>query len=160
MRIGIGQERERQMDLKDFTADGIQARLQRKRDAERAKERAQHDAAAAHHLALREAFEKRELPPDALHRVMMMAERAIENGQKEALVYRFPSDFMSDSGRSITSRIGDWRQHLTGSARRAHEFFRSELEPRGFSLRAGIVEYKDGIPGDVGFYLSWARPET
>jgi len=28
------------MDLKDFTADGIQARLQRKRDAERAKERA------------------------------------------------------------------------------------------------------------------------
>jgi hypothetical protein len=147
------------MDLKDFTADGIQARLQRRRDAERAKERAQHDAAAADHAALREAFEKRELPPDALHRVMMMVDRAIENGSKDALVYRFPSDYMDDSGRSITSGYGDWTQRLTGAARRAHAFFKSELEPRGFSLRAGIVEYKDGIPGDVGFYLSWNKPE-
>jgi hypothetical protein len=147
------------MDPKDFTADGIRARLQRKRDAQRAEERVQREAAASHHAALHEAFEKRELPPDALERVMLLVDRAIENGLKEALVYRFPSDFMNDSGRSITSRIGDWTQHLTGGASRAHAFFKSELEPRGFSLRAGIVEYKDGMPGDVGFYLIWDKPE-
>ena len=148
------------MDPKDFTADGIRARLQRKRDAERAKERSQHAAAAAQQAALREAFESQELPPDALQRVMLMVDRAIESGLKEVLVYRFPSDFMNDSGRSITSHIGDWRQHLTGGARRAHAFFKSELEPRGFLLHAGIVEYKDGMPGDVGFYLVWEKPGT
>ena len=47
------------MDPKDFTADGIRARLQRQRDAVRAEERAQHQGAAVHHAALREAFDKR-----------------------------------------------------------------------------------------------------
>ena len=148
------------MDSKDFTADGIRVRLQRKRDAERAKEQSQHNAAAVQQAALREAFENQELPPDALQRVMLVVDHAIENGLKEALVYRFPSDFMNDSGRSITSHIGDWRQHLTGAAHRAHTFFESELKPRGFLLHAGIVEYKDGMPGDVGFYLVWDKPEA
>lgn len=147
------------MDPNDFTADGIRARLQQKRDAQRAEERAQREATAAQHGALREAFEKQELPPDALQRVMLLVDRAIEGGLKEALVYRFPSDFMKDSGRSITSKIGDWTQQLTGAASRAHTFFKSELEPRGFSLRVRIVEYKDGMPGDVGFYLLWDKPE-
>jgi hypothetical protein len=147
------------MDPKEFTADGIRARLQRTREAQRAQERAQHEGAAAHHAALREAFDKREVPPDALQRVMLMVERAMANGDKAALVFRFPSDYMDDSGRSITSGYGDWTQRLTGAARLAHAFFKSELEPRGFHLRAGIVEYKDGMPGDVGFYLSWEKSE-
>lgn len=148
------------MDSKDFTAGGIRARLQRDRDSQRAKERAQQDAAAAQQAAVRDAFEKQELPRDALERVMLVVERAIESGLKEALVYRFPSDFMNDSGRSITSHIGDWRKQLTGAARRAYEFFESDLKPRGFLLHAGIVEYKEGMPGDVGFYLVWDKPES
>jgi hypothetical protein len=147
------------MDPKDFTAEGIRARLQRQRDALRAEERAQHEGAAVQHAALREAFDKQEVPPDALQRVMLMVDRAINNGHKEALVFRFPSDYMDDSGRSITSGYGDWTQRLTGAARRAHAFFKSELEPRGFQLRPGIVEYKEGMPGDVGFYLRWEKLE-
>jgi hypothetical protein len=148
------------MDPSDFTADGMRARLQRERDAQRAKEQAQHEAVVAQRKALHEAFEKQELPPDALERVMLLVNRAIESGQKDALVYRFPSDFMNDSGRSITSRHGDWTQQLTGAASRAYAFFKSHLEPRGFALRAGILEYQKGMPGDVGFYLVWEKPDA
>jgi hypothetical protein len=148
------------MEPGEFTADAIQARLRRAREERLAEEQAQRDAAAAHHQALHDAFEAQELPPDAMQRVIKLVERAIENGQKEALVFRFPSDFMSDSGRSITSQFGDWSQNLTGAASRAYGFFQKELEPRGFTLRARIVEYKDGMPGDVGFYLQWAPREA
>jgi hypothetical protein len=145
------------MDPKDFNAEGMRARLQQKRDAERAEEKASRVFTATQQQALRDAFESREVPPDALERVMRMVERAIEGGNKEALVFRFPSDYMDDSGRSLTSGIGDWTQRLTGAASRAYAFFKSELEPRGFSLVARIVEYKEGMPGDVGFFLVWAK---
>jgi hypothetical protein len=143
------------MDLNNFTADSIRARLQHKRDARRAEERAHRDSAAAQQAALHDAFEKRELPPDALQRVMVLVDRASEADLTEVLVYRFPSEFMNDSGRSITSHVGDWAEQLTGAARVAYAFFKSDLEPRGFSLRAGIVDYKNDMPGDVGFYLHW-----
>jgi hypothetical protein len=147
------------MELKEFTADGIRARLEKKREARRAEEQAMRDAAAAHRKALHEAFEKQQLPPDALERVMRLVNHAIDDGQKEALAYRFPSDFMKDSGRSITSQIGDWTQQLTGAARIAYDFYTRELEPRGFTLRACILDYKDDMPGDVGFYLGWGKDE-
>jgi hypothetical protein len=147
------------MELKDFTADSIWARLEQQREAKRAEEQAMRDAAAAHHRALRQAFETRQLPPDALERVMRLVNHAVGNGQKEALVYRFPSDFMKDSGRSITSQIGDWTQQLTGAGRIAYDFYKRELEPRGFTLRACILDYKDDMPGDVGFYLGWEKDE-
>ncbi|MBS7812229.1 hypothetical protein [Roseococcus pinisoli] len=143
------------MDSNDFSAAGIRARLQKAREAKLVAEEAQRTAHAAEQTALREAFEAQQLPPDAMARVIAMVERAIRNGQKEAQVFQFPSDFMKDDGRSITSQYGDWTQQLTGAASRAYAFFEKELAPRGFVLRPRIVTYKEGIPGDVGFFLAW-----
>lgn len=143
------------MDSSNFSAAGIRERLQRAREAKVAAEEAQRAAHAGDQAAMREAFEAQQLPPDAMTRVIAMVERAIRNGEKEAQVFQFPSDFMKDSGRSITSQYGDWTQQLTGAASRAYAFFQSELAPRGFMLRPRIVTYKDGIPGDVGLFIAW-----
>lgn len=147
------------MDIDDFSAAGIKARLQRARDAKRAEEEAHAAAHAAEQAELRKSFDQQQLPPDAMARVIRLVERAIGRGEKEALVYRFPSDFMKDSGRSITTTYGDWTQQLTGGASRAYDFFAKELAPRGFQVHPRIVDYKDGMPGDVGFFLSWEEPE-
>jgi len=143
------------MDISDFTAGGIRAALERRYAAKQAAERAALAHQAAEHAALHAAFDAQDLPADTLDRVAAMVGRAIELGEKEALVMRFPSDFMKDSGRSLSSHSGDWAAQLTGVAARAQAFFERELAPRGFTLRAGIVEYKDGMPGDAGFWLRW-----
>lgn len=146
------------MDPSEFTAAGIKALLQRKREQKLAEEQAARAAHEASHQALRESFEKLQVPADAMQRVMRVVERALDDGLKEAQVYRFPSDFMSDNGRSLTSGYGDWTRQLTGGAARAYEFFQRELEPNGFLLKARIVEYKDGIPGDAALFLAWEEP--
>lgn len=146
------------MDPNDFSVKSIRARLQRVRQAKLAEEEAHRAAHAAEQASLREAFDAQQVPANALSRVIATVERAIRNGEKEALVFRFPSDFMNDSGRSITSHYGDWTTQLTGAASRAYAFFKAELAPRGFQLKARIVSYTEGIPGDVGLFLSWEEP--
>jgi hypothetical protein len=148
------------MPQSEFSAAGIRAMLARKREERLAEERHWRETMAAEHAALHRAFEEREVPPDAMERVSGMVQKAIESGEKEALVFRFPSEFMQDSGRSLTSHLGDWRGQMTGAAAKAIAFFDRELAPRGFHLRAGILDYKDGMPGDVGFWLRWDEDEA
>jgi hypothetical protein len=144
------------MDASQFTAAGIRAALERKQAEKAEAERQHREKQAAEHAALHETFEKQEVGPHALERVMAVVQRAIEQGEKEALVLRFPSDFMKDEGRSLTSHIGDWTGQLTGFAARGVAWVRQELEPRGFRVRAAILDYdKEGIPGDVGIFLRW-----
>jgi hypothetical protein len=138
-----------------FSVAGIRAAVERRQAEKAAAERAARDHHAAEQATLHAAFEKQELPPDTMAKVEAAVRRAIELGDHEALVFRFPSDYMTDSGRSLSSHIGDWRAHLTGLAARAVDFYDRELAPLGFELRAGIVDYQDGIPGDAGFWLRW-----
>ena len=49
----------------------------------------------------------------------------------------------------------DWTEHLSGFAARAYSFYEKELRPRGFALAASIINFPDGKPGDVGFFLRW-----
>ena len=43
----------------------------------------------------------------------------------------------------------------SGFAKRAYEFWRKELEPQGYKLRAQIMDFPGGMPGDVGMFLRW-----
>jgi hypothetical protein len=80
-------------------------------------------------------------------------------GDKQVLVLRFPSDWLPDQGRAITSHDKNWPEKLDGFAKRAYDYFKRELEPRGFQIRAEILDWPGGMPGDVGFFLQWKRPE-
>jgi hypothetical protein len=51
----------------------------------------------------------------------------------------------------------DWPDSLTGVPRQAYEIWRDHLKDAGFHLRAMIVEWPQGLPGDVGLFLAWDK---
>jgi hypothetical protein len=138
-----------------FTAASIRADTARKKE-EAAAKRATYEAdAKAERDGLHEAFLKREVSPEALGRVEAVVRKAVEAGEKEVMLFQFPSDWLPDQGRAITNQDKDWPKTLDGFAKRAYEYYQRELAPRGFQLRAGIVSWPGGMPGDVGFFLRW-----
>jgi hypothetical protein len=38
--------------------------------------------------------------------------------------------------------------------------WKDELRSHGFSLQARVVDFPDGIPGDIGLFLSWSNVVT
>ena len=145
------------LSLDDFTAGGVHAFLAKQHEAQRAEAAAQAAHARAEREKLRAAFAGQGLPADALEKVLGLVRRALEADPhaKEVMLLHFPSEFMADSGRSITSHDPDWAKQLTGVAARAHAAFVKELAPRGFQMAAQILDYPGGMPGDVGLFLRW-----
>jgi hypothetical protein len=106
-----------------------------------------------HHL--HDAFMAQEIAPDVFERVSRMVKSAAERGEREVLALRFSSTYCTDGGRAINSFEPDWPESLTGFAKRAYEFWQQELEPKGYKLRAQIMDFPGGMPGDVGIFLRW-----
>lgn len=104
---------------------------------------------------MREAFMARDLRPDVRDRLATVLKRAAEQGVHEVMVMRFPASFCTDGGRAINNFEPDWPDSLQGWAKRAMDFYKTELEPLGYRAKAQILDYPDGNLGDVGIYLSW-----
>jgi hypothetical protein len=104
---------------------------------------------------LHEAFMAREIHPEVLERVSRAVRGAAERGEHELMAVRFPSSYCTDGGRAINNYEAGWPATLTGFARKAYEFWQKELEPHGYKLRAQILDFPGGVPGDVGIFLRW-----
>ena len=104
---------------------------------------------------VREAFMSRDIHPEVFERVSRVVKGAAERGEREVLAIRFSSEYCTDGGRAINSFEPDWPKTLTGFAKRAYEFWQKELEPHGYKLRAQIMDFPGGVPGDVGIFLRW-----
>jgi len=142
-----------------LTADAVRSYVRSKKDESEDQQKKHELSMKAESDKLREVFMDREVQPEAMDRVANVVRKAAEMGEKRALVLRFPSAWLPDQGRSVTNHDSDWPQHLEGFARRAYEFFKRELEPRGFQIRAEIVDWPGGMPGDVGIFLTWKPSE-
>jgi len=104
---------------------------------------------------LQEAFMNRQIQADAkdrLHKALLMA---AERGETHLQVYTFPSELCTDGGRAINNSDPHWPDTLVGYAKRAYEFYKAELQPQGYRLRAEILNFPGGVPGDVGVTLAW-----
>ena len=88
-----------------------------------------------------------------IRRVVM---QAVTAGKLEALVYTFPSELCTDSGRAINSADPDWPATLQGKAKELFDVYKAVAQPQGYKLKASIINFPGGMPGDVGFFLSWA----
>ena len=86
-----------------------------------------------------------------LHKLRVAAER----GDTELMVMRFPSALCTDGGRAINNSEAAWPETLVGRPRQAYELWRDRLRPGGYRLKAMIVDWPGGMPGDVGFFLEW-----
>ena len=90
-----------------------------------------------------------------MERVMRLCQSAASSGHTQVLAYRFPSDLCTDGGRAINNAERGWESTLTGRPKYAYEFWANKLKPQGFKLKAEVLEYPGGMPGDIGFILSW-----
>jgi hypothetical protein len=107
------------------------------------------------HHQLHDAFMAREIHADVFERVSKVVRAAAERGEREVQVVRFSSQYCTDGGRAINNFEPEWPDTLTGFAKRAYEFWQKELEPQGYKVRAQIMDFPGGVPGDVGMFLRW-----
>ena len=94
-------------------------------------------------------------PEQLMQMLMQLVNGAAERGQSEVQVYRFPNALCTDRGRAINNSQPEWDKTLQGRPRAGYEFWRDQLRPLGFGLRAEVLEYPGGMPGDIGFFLTW-----
>ena len=96
------------------------------------------------------------LSPDQLMaKAMDLFRGAAERGQTEVMAYRFPNDLCTDRGRAINNSEAGWEGTLTGRPKIVYEFWRDQLRPLGYKMKAEVVEFPGGMPGDIGIILSW-----
>jgi len=104
-------------------------------------------------------FLRHHVTPDEIAMVRNLVENAVREGKFEAMVYSFPSNLCTDSGRAINSGDKDWPETLQGKAKEFFERYQRFGKPQGYKLKAMIINFPGGIPGDVGLFLNWAPAE-
>jgi len=135
------------VELRKATEDQERARMQQVLEADKRR--------AAERQQLQEAFMHREIQKDGPARLRRALMSAAERGENHLQVFTFPSELCTDGGRAINNADPDWPSTLIGYAARAYEFYKVELQPLGYRLRAEILDYPGGMPGEVGITLSW-----
>jgi hypothetical protein len=73
------------------------------------------------------------------------------------MLLRFPSQLCSDGGRAINAPDPDRPATLRGEAAEIYLRWNRDLKPSGFHFTARVVDYPDGIPGDIGLFLVWGQ---
>ncbi|MCG6204847.1 CBS domain-containing protein [Rhodopseudomonas sp. HC1] len=143
-----------QLSASAFQALGVEHERheeQERREAKRIAEE-QHHRQASQMLATH-------LTDEAWEHMLHTARAIAKKGEVEFLLLRFPSELCTDHGRAINAPDPEWPSTLRGMAADIYLRWKAELRPRGFSLTARVVDFPDGIPGDIGLFLSWARHE-
>jgi hypothetical protein len=83
-------------------------------------------------------------------------QRAVRNGLTEVQVYRFPNMLCTDNGRAINQLEPGWEKTLTGIPREMFQLWTDYLKPRGYRIRYQVIDFPDGVPGDIGITVSWS----
>jgi hypothetical protein len=92
---------------------------------------------------------------ERIKRATAIIERAVANGLTEVQVYRFPNSLCTDHGRAIIQQEPGWETTLTGLPNELYKFWDRHLRPLGYKLKVQIVDFPEGMPGDVGMTLKW-----
>jgi hypothetical protein len=141
----------------NFSAADLRRRMTEREAAKAAEEMRHMKEQEEKQKAVMDEFRK---PPDRtpdqlMQMLMQLVDRAAERGQSEVQIYRFPNTMCSDGGRRINNSLPEWEKTLEGRPKLGYEFWRDHLRPLGFGLRAEVLEYPGGMPGDIGFILTW-----
>ena len=92
---------------------------------------------------------------ERMKRAAAIIKRAVDNGLTEVQIGRFPNTLFTDRGRAINQQEEGWEATLTGLPKELHQFWEKHLKDRGYKVRYEIVDFPGGMPGDIGFTLSW-----
>jgi hypothetical protein len=103
-------------------------------------------------------FLQKHVTEEEIAMVRRLVMNAVKDGKMEAMVYSFPSTLCSDSGRAINNNDPDWPSTLQGKAKEFFERYETLAKPQGYRLKAMVINFPGGIPGDIGLFLNWAPP--
>ena len=92
---------------------------------------------------------------EGIRRAIKIIERAVSNGLTEVQVCRFPNNLCTDRGRAINQQEPGWATTLTGVPMEIYQLWDRHFRARGYKLKAEIVSFPNGMPGDVGMTLKW-----
>ena len=140
-----------------FSAADLKRRMAERQTAKAAEELRRMREQEEKQKAVMEEFQKppARTPEQLMQLLTTLVNRAAEEGQTEVQIYRFPNELCTDRGRAINNFQADWEKTLTARPKLAYEFWRDHLRSLGFGLKAEILDYPGGMPGDVGFSLTW-----
>lgn len=82
-------------------------------------------------------------------------QRAVRNGLTEVQIYRFPNSLCTDNGRAINRQEPGWEKTLTGIALDIFQLWSDYLKPRGYRIGYQVIDFPQGIPGDIGIVIAW-----
>ena len=102
-----------------------------------------------------EEFMRGELTEAETAAIRNLVMNAVKSGQLEALIYSFPSELCTDGGRAINNADATWPGTLQGKAKQLLDKYEAVARPAGYHLKAQIINFPGGVPGDVGLFLSW-----
>lgn len=129
-------------------------------EAEKASEYMRKQAAAdAEKKALLDNLQKPSGVSDEerMKRAAAIINRAVSNGMTEVMVGRFPNVLCTDHGRAINQQEPGWEGTLTGLPKELYDFWKRYLQPRGYRVKFQIVDWPNGVPGDIGVTLTWGK---
>ena len=140
-----------------LTAKELQAKIAAAEAAKAAEAMKHHNAQEAAKAALMERLSKPSGKTDeeVLAKASTIIGRAVENGLLSVQVFRFPNHLCTDNGRAINQHETGWESTLTGIPKELYEFWKRQLQPRGYQIRYEILDYPGGMPGDVVVTISW-----
>lgn len=140
-----------------FSATDLKRRMVEREAAKAAEELRRMQAQEEQQKAVMAEFQQppARSPEQLMSQVMQLVSQAADRGQSEVQIYRFPNAMCTDRGRRINNTEPDWPQTLEGRPKAGYEFWREHLQPLGFGLKAEVLEYPGGMPGDIGFFLTW-----
>ena len=104
-----------------------------------------------------ESLRHPKLGHEAEDRLARRIERAVADGRMELEALRFPKDLTTDNARAINQAEAGWERTLTGLPKVAYEYWEMKLRHKGYRLRAEVVNYPGGMPGDCALFLSWGE---
>jgi CBS domain-containing protein len=123
------------------------------------KEEEAHLAEAKHRAEQVKELLEEHVTEERWRAILHDAHEAAARGLKELMILRFPHDLCSDGGRSINALVqdGSWPETLRGEAEELYRRWDRELKHHGFGLKASVLDFPDGIPGDIGLFLVWGE---
>jgi hypothetical protein len=135
-KLSLGQESSRQADL---VRKGAQRRA----------------STAARHRLIETLRQPVKIDDAGLAQLRKHLRQAADAGKSELLVIRFPAGLCTDGGRAINNVEAGWEATLVGAPLGSLEVWREHLKPLGYGLHAQVIDWPEGMPGDIGLYYSW-----
>lgn len=135
-------------DLKHYIDDVNAAKAERSHTA-------QDRARAEHEALLKRLKSDAPLSEELIKNFFTRLKDVALQGVDEIMIGRFPNEICTDHGRAINQSEENWPDTLQGRPRKVYEFWKENLQERGYSLKAMIVDWPNGMPGNVGMFLTW-----